>query len=106
MVSVEHCPHVDEVLNAGVLPYFVHNLTAKPQASMLILESALVLSNIASSLKTNVVVEAGAVLPLIRLLKHKVADIREQSAWCLGKIAGDNKDFRDQLLHEGILHPL
>jgi hypothetical protein len=106
ILSVERDPPVDDVLNAGVLPHFVHNLTAKPQAAVLIFESAWALTNIASTSRTNVVVEAGATNHLIQLLQHEVADVREQSAWCLGNIAGDNKDFRDQLLHEGILHHL
>jgi hypothetical protein len=106
ILSVECDPPVDEVLNAGVLPHFVHNLTAKPEAAVLIFESAWALTNIASTSRTNVLVEAGAVHHLIQLLQHEVADVREQSAWCLGNIAGDNKDFRDQLLHEGILNPL
>jgi hypothetical protein len=106
ILSVERDPPVDEVLNAGVLPHFVHNLTANPQASVLIFESAWALTNIASTQKTNVVVEAGAVRPLIQLLQHEGVDIREQSAWCLGNIAGDNKEFRDHLLNEGILNPL
>jgi importin subunit alpha-1 len=106
ILSVERDPPVDEVLNAGVLPHFVHNLIANPQASVLIFESAWALTNIASTQQTNVVVEAGAVRPLIQLLQHEVVDVREQSAWCLGNIAGDNKEFRDHLLHEGIINPL
>ena len=106
MLSVERDPPVDAVLNAGVMPRLVHNLTADPTAHVLIFESAWALTNIASTSRTSVVVESGAVRPLIALLKHDNADVREQSAWCLGNIAGDNKDFRDHLLGEGILQPM
>ena len=106
ILSVERDPPVDAVLNAGVLPYLVKNLTKNPNAAKLIFETAWALTNIASTSQTNVVVEAGATRPLIQLLQHNAADVREQAAWCLGNIAGDNTDFRDQLLHEGVIHPL
>jgi hypothetical protein len=106
ILSVERDPPVDEVLNAGVLSFFVHNLLANPLASVLIFESAWALTNIASTSRTNTVLEAGAIVPLIQLLKHENADVREQSAWCLGNVAGDNQEYRDHLLHEGALHSL
>ena len=106
ILSVERDPPVDEVLNAGVLPNLVQNLIANPSDVPLIFESAWALTNIASTSRTNVVVESGAVGPLIQLLRHENADVREQSAWCLGNIAGDNKEFRDHLLQAGVLEPL
>lgn len=106
ILSVEANPPVDEVLQAGVLPDFIHNLTANPQASNLIFESAWALTNIASTSQTGAVVNAGAVGPLIQLLRHAVPDVREQAAWCLGNIAGDSTDFRDHLLQQGALEPL
>jgi importin subunit alpha-1 len=106
ILSVERDPPVDEVLNAGVLPNLVRNLIANPSDVPLIFESAWALTNIASTSRTNVVVESEAVGPLIQLLRHENADVREQSAWCLGNIAGDNKEFRDHLLQAGVLDPL
>jgi importin subunit alpha-1 len=106
ILSVERDPPVDEVLNAGVLPNLVRNLIANPSDVPLIFESAWALTNIASTSRTNVVVESEAVGPLIQLLRHENADVREQSAWCLGNIAGDNKEFRDHLLQAGVLEPL
>jgi len=64
------------------------------------------LTNIASTSKTYVVVDAGAVEPLTQLLRHENPDVREQAAWCLGNIAGDKQEFRDLLLHHGIIEPL
>eukprot|EP00339_Tiarina_fusa_P001100 CAMPEP_0117055134 /NCGR_PEP_ID=MMETSP0472-20121206/38213_1 /TAXON_ID=693140 ORGANISM="Tiarina fusus, Strain LIS" /NCGR_SAMPLE_ID=MMETSP0472 /ASSEMBLY_ACC=CAM_ASM_000603 /LENGTH=544 /DNA_ID=CAMNT_0004770997 /DNA_START=55 /DNA_END=1689 /DNA_ORIENTATION=+ len=106
ILSVERNPPVDEVLAAGVLPFFVHNLTADPVNSKMVFESAWALTNIASTTQTPAVVEGGAVPPLITLLRHENADVREQATWCLGNIAGDNREFRDYLLKEGIVAPL
>ena len=103
ILSVERDPPVNEVLNAGVLPNLVQNLIANPSDVPLIFASAWALTNIASTSRTNVVVESEAAGPLLR---HENADVREQSAWCLGNIAGDNKEFRDHLLQAGVLDPL
>jgi importin subunit alpha-1 len=106
ILSVERDPPVDEVLAAGVLPFFVNNLAANPTNSKLVFESAWALTNIASTTQTPAVVQGGAVPPLIALLRHENADVREQATWCLGNIAGDNTEFRDYLLNEGIIAPL
>lgn len=106
ILSVERDPPVDTVLQAGVLPHLVRNLVANPQAATLIFESAWALTNVASTTKTHVVVEAGAIEPLIQLMRHENPDVREQAAWCLGNIAGDKQEFRDLLLFNGIVEPL
>lgn len=106
ILSVERDPPVDAVLEAGILPILVHNLVSNPHAATLIFESAWALTNIASTPKTHVVVDAGAVEPLIQLLRHQNPDVREQAAWCLGNIAGDKQEFRDLLLISGIVDPL
>jgi importin subunit alpha-1 len=106
ILSVERNPPVDEVLNAGVLPFLVHSLTSDPTNVKQVFESAWALTNIASTSRTPAVVEGGAVPPLISLLRHENADVREQATWCLGNIAGDNTEFRDCLLKEGIIAPM
>ncbi len=106
ILSVERDPPVDAVLEAGVLPILVRNLISNPDASTLIFESAWALTNIASTSMTHVVVDAGAVEPLIQLLRNQNPDVREQAAWCLGNIAGDKQEFRDLLLFSGIIEPL
>lgn len=106
ILSVERNPPVDEVLQAGVLPDLIHHLLSNPHAHTKIFESAWALTNIASTSRTAAVVEGGAVGPLIQLLRHHNADVREQAAWCLGNIAGDNIDYRNYLLQENILEPL
>ena len=57
----------------------------------------------ASLLQTMSVVDAGATAPLGRLLMSPVDRVRDQASWCLGNIAGDGAELRDQLIQEGAL---
>lgn len=105
MLSVEANPPVDDVLQAGALPYFA-KLLNKEDNSTMVFEAAWTLTNIASTDKTSVVVGAGVTPDLIKLLRHGQANIREQAAWCLGNIAGDSCTLRDMVLHSGALEGL
>jgi len=106
ILSVEKNPPVQPVLQSGVLPVMIECLTKNPQASNLIFEAAWALTNIASTSETAAVVEAGAIAPAIQCLYHEVAEVREQAAWLIGNIAGDNTRFRDLLLQSAVLKPL
>ena len=106
ILSVERNPPVDEVLQAGLVPILIRHLLENPHAPTKIFESAWALTNIASTSRTAAVVEEGAVGPLIQLLRHHNADVREQAAGCLGNIAVDNTDYRNYLLQENILEAL
>eukprot|EP00804_Cyclotella_cryptica_P001380 CCRYP_020616-RA/>CCRYP_020616-RA protein AED:0.21 eAED:0.21 QI:184/1/1/1/0.66/0.5/4/1925/527 len=105
ILSVESNPPVHDVLQSGVLPTLVHMLTLndKPDVQF---EAAWALTNIASTDMTRAVVEAGAVPIFINLLSSPSADIRDQSAWCLGNIAGDSPPLRDTVLFAGAMQPL
>lgn len=105
MLSVEINPPVNDVLNSGVLPAFVQMLALhdKPKVQF---EAAWALTNIASTDQTRVVVDAGAVPYFVGLLSSPNAEVREQSAWCLGNIAGDSPTLRDIVLSAGGLQPL
>ena len=105
MLSVEKNPPVDDILRCGVLPILVQMLTVTNQPTLQF-ESAWALTNIASTDYTAVVVEAGAVPHLISLLMSPLADAREQAAWCLGNIAGDSPQLRDNVLKAGVVEPL
>jgi len=105
MLSVEKDPPVREIADAGIVKYLVHFLQVTDNTDI-VFESAWALTNIASTSLTKIVVESGAVPILIKLLKSMYPNIREQCAWCLGNIAGDNSTFRDSLLHQQILAPL
>lgn len=104
-LSVETSPPVQECINIGAVPFFVEFLK-RSDISELQFEAAWALTNIASTEKTGVVVESGAVSLMVELLMSPNADVREQCAWCLGNIAGDCTSFRDIILKHDGLTPL
>ena len=113
MLSVERNPPVEEVLRAGALPPLVEFLKHGESGTLffdsagtLVFEAAWALTNIASTHRTRDVVEGGAIAPLIALMRHRIPDVREQAVWCLGNIAGDCSEFRDEVLRHGIAEPM
>ncbi|KAI4342900.1 hypothetical protein MLD38_027465 [Melastoma candidum] len=50
--------------------------------------------------------ECGAVPKFVLLLSSGYDDVREQTVWALGNIAGDSSDYRDIVLASGALFPL
>ncbi len=66
------------------------------------------ITNIAAGTRahTRVVMDSGAIPPLLRLLGSPADDVREQAAWALGNIAGDSPATRDAVLGAGALAPL
>lgn len=105
LLSVENNPPVEKVLESGVLPALVQMLALHDKSTVQF-EAAWALTNIASTDYTKVVVEAGAVPLFVQLLSSPSAEIREQSAWCLGNIAGDSYQLRDIVLTAGAVQPL
>lgn len=87
LLSIEKNPPVQECIDCGAVPHFVACLQ-RVDSMELQFEAAWAVTNIASTDRTRLVVECGAVPHLIQLLSSPNADIREQSAWCLGNVAG------------------
>jgi len=108
ILSVEKNIPARELIDMGIIPYLVQNLAVSSQTSSrsLIFESAWALTNIASTECTMDVVNAGCIKPLVQLLIHADANVREQAAWCLGNIAGEGPGFRDLVLAESALESL
>ena len=96
LLSKEHDPPVQAVLDQGIIGDLVNFLTREDT----MFEAAWALTNIASTDHTSVVVDAGACPHLVNLLRASNPEVREQAAWCLGNIAGDNTKYRDMLLSE------
>jgi importin subunit alpha-1 len=104
MLSAEHNPPVQAVLDAGALPYFVNLLSHfDPDVQF---EAAWAITNVASTEHTASVVECNAIPFLVGLLMSVNPNVREQCAWCLGNIAGDSPKLRDTVLRAGAMEPL
>jgi len=105
LLSIEPHPPVEEVLATGVVAILARLLThhAMPELQF---EAAWALTNVASTDRTQAVVDAGVVPTLVALMSSASADVREQCIWCLGNVAGDSSEFRDTVLQAGALEPL
>lgn len=102
MLTVQKNIPARDLIKMGILPYLVRNLAVNtPTSSVtLIFESAWTLTNIAATECGTDVAQAGAVKPLIRLLRHCEVRVRDQAIWCLGNIAGEGPALRDLILQE------
>jgi len=80
-----------------------------------VLEAAWIMTNISASSYCShmeaIVEQTDTVTALENLLEHPKANVKEQVIWCLGNIAGDRPEYRDELLNrkkfpDGILFNL
>ncbi|KAM9914090.1 hypothetical protein OXX80_009879 [Metschnikowia pulcherrima] len=107
VLSKEHNPPIDFVIQSGVIPTLVQFMS-EGNPDMLQLEAAWALTNIASgsSDQTRVVVEAGAVPHFVMLLYSQSLEVKEQAIWALGNVAGDCTEYRDYVLENGAMEPV
>lgn len=107
VLSKEHNPPIDFVIELGVIPTLVEFMK-DGQPDMLQLEAAWALTNIASGSldQTQVVVQSGAVPHFVALLYSQSLEVKEQAIWALGNVAGDCTQYRDYVLESGAMEPV
>jgi HEAT repeat protein len=105
LLSSEKNPPVQQCIDCGAVPMFVYFLQRNDCAELQF-EAAWALTNIASTDRTRLIVECGAIPFLSQLLNSPNPDIREQCGWCLGNVAGDGPELRDAVLSHGALETL
>uniref|UniRef100_M4BD43 Importin subunit alpha n=1 Tax=Hyaloperonospora arabidopsidis (strain Emoy2) TaxID=559515 RepID=M4BD43_HYAAE len=107
LLSLEHEPPIQQVINLGVVPLLVDFLRRDGRPEMQF-EAAWALTNIASGTTehTAEVIRCGAVELLCGLLLSPNEDVCEQAVWALGNIAGDSPHCRDVVINAGAMMPL
>ena len=106
ILSLEHNPPIQKVIEAGLVPKIAEFLNSKnPKLQF---ESLWVLTNIASGTRdqTQSVIDSGCIPSLIKLISSKDDEIKEQAIWTLSNIAGDNYEHRDVLVEHGLIPAL
>ena len=104
LISIKPNPPIQQVIDAGVVPYLVEFLKESLQPPLQF-EAAWALTNIANGTSDHVrvVVQSGSVPIFVKLLESENDDVRETAIWALGNIAGDSPRCRDMVLASNAL---
>ncbi|EGC35022.1 hypothetical protein DICPUDRAFT_34065 [Dictyostelium purpureum] len=100
LLQIDNSPFLSKIINSGGLPTFIKLLSwdDHPQIQF---ECCWILTNLAASTSdhTKLLIDEGAIKPLVKLLKSDDESIRQQACWTLGNITCDSDENRDLILH-------
>ncbi|EGC34270.1 hypothetical protein DICPUDRAFT_153538 [Dictyostelium purpureum] len=103
MLSVEHSPPVEEIIECGLVP-ILHEYLLDSSDPKIQFESSWALTNIASSNFTSLMVDYEIHKTFIDLLSlNTPEELLEQNIWALGNIVGDSPANRDLIIREGLI---
>lgn len=104
ILSIDSNPPIEKVVQSNLLPVIVSFLQRHDNYKLQF-EAAWTLTNVASgdTKFTQAVVNANALPSLISLLDSPYEDVKEQTVWALGNIAGDCIALRDLVIQHGIV---
>lgn len=96
-------PPIDEVVQSGIIPILLKNL--KIADRQLQFESLWSLTNISAGTTNNckAIILADTLSCISPFLMSEHEEIRDQSLWCIGNLAGDSTPYRDLILQTNIL---
>eukprot|EP00803_Ostreobium_quekettii_P006121 evm.model.scf_421.3 EVM.evm.TU.scf_421.3 scf_421:14202-21155(-) len=105
MLCEDHNPHVQHIIQLGLVPYFVKYL--KQGTAEIQVEAAWALTNVSAGTaeETEAVVEQGAIPALVDIMRKDKGSLKEQAIWAVGNIAAE-RQFRDVLIEKGALRLL
>ncbi|KAF2076107.1 hypothetical protein CYY_002569 [Polysphondylium violaceum] len=108
LLSIDNDPPIDHILATGISPRLIYLLNNSDDNFILQFEISWTLTNLCSGTfeQTQVLVNNNILPVFIRLLSSPQRDIREQSIWALGNIAGTCVFYRDLSLGNGVLEAL
>ncbi|ORZ17058.1 armadillo-type protein [Absidia repens] len=106
LISMEENSLIQQVIDADIVLKVVEALESTHE--LLQYESLWIIINVASgsSTQTEVVIQAGAIPVLVKILSSDTIKVKELAAWALGNIAGNDPESRDCVLEHGALVPL
>ena len=100
-----------EVIDAKLIPRLVRIISTPGVATNIAQSAAFCLTNVAAGHdhQTAVLVEEGAIAPLIEFLFNEDSSLRRQAVFCLANVAGATAEERRMLVHhpryfEGVFH--
>ena len=107
VLSLEHNAPLQKVIDNNLVPKFI-TFIARDDMPKIQFEAAWCLTNLASGehKHAQILLDHGAIEPLITLLTSQHLTVVEQAILCLGNLAGDNSCIRNIIIERGAVEPI